>query len=86
MLKAAVEGKLTEAWRAEQRDLEPAPVLLDRILTERRRRWEADQRAKYAAAGRPLPKNWQAKYAEPTPPDRTGLPKLPRGWCWGRIC
>lgn len=44
VLKAAVEGRLvpTEAdlARTEGRDYEPASVLLDRILAERRRRWE----------------------------------------------
>lgn len=85
VLKAAVEGKLTEAWRAEQRDLEPASELLRRILTERRRRWEADQRAKHAAAGKPPPANWQAKYAEPSPPDTTDLPELPKRWCYARV-
>jgi type I restriction enzyme S subunit len=39
VLKAAVEGKPTEVWRAKQRDLEPASELLERILIERRRRW-----------------------------------------------
>lgn len=91
VLKAAVEGRLTAAWRAEQavrakRDkttaAEPAPELLARILRERRQKWEADQLAKFAAAGKEPPKNWQAKYVEPTPPDTTGLPELPDGWCW----
>jgi type I restriction enzyme S subunit len=85
VLKAAVEGKLTAAWRAEQRDLEPASELLRRILSERRRRWEADQRAKHAAAGKPAPKDWQSKYTEPALPDTTNLPKLPDGWCWVTI-
>ena len=43
VLKAAVEGKLTEDWRAQHPDTEPASVLLERILTERRRQWEKDQ-------------------------------------------
>ena len=34
VLKAAVEGKLTEDWRAKHPDTEPASVLLERILTE----------------------------------------------------
>ena len=36
ILKAAVEGKLTEAWRAEHPTTEPASMLLERILKERR--------------------------------------------------
>lgn len=94
VLKAAVEGKLTEAWRAEQAEraqrgeiepLEPAPKLLERILKERREQWEADQLAKFAAAGKTPPKNWRDKYVEPTPPDTSGLPTLPAGWCWASV-
>lgn len=85
VLKAAVEGKLTEAWRAEHPHTEPASKLLDRILAERRRKWEVDQLAKYAAAGKEPPKNWKEKYVEPTPPDTAGLPELPDGWCWASM-
>ncbi len=38
ILKAAVEGKLTEAWRKAHPDIEPASKLLERILTGRRAR------------------------------------------------
>jgi type I restriction enzyme S subunit len=82
VLKAAVEGKLTSEWRAKRPKTEPASKLLERILIERRRKWEADQLTKFAAAGKEPPKNWKAKYVEPTPPDTTDLPELPDGWCW----
>ena len=85
VLKAAVEGKLTEEWRAKHRDIEPAAKLLDRILAERRRRWQADQLAKFAAAGKSPPMNWKAKYTEPTLPDTANLPDLPKGWCWATV-
>ena len=85
VLKAAVEGKLTEEWRAEHPAAEPASKLLARILTERRQKWEADQLAKFAAAEKEPPKNWREKYVEPTPPDTAGLPKLPQGWCWASV-
>jgi type I restriction enzyme S subunit len=75
VLKAAVEGKLTEAWRAEHPNVEPAAALLARILAERRARWEADLRAK----GKDPAK---ARYEEPAAPDTAGLPALPDGWCW----
>src|SRR5206468_2460966 len=75
VLKAAVEGKLTEAWRAEHPTTEPASVLLERILQERRAKWEADLRAK----GKDPAK---VKYVEPAGPDVEGLPELPEGWCW----
>jgi type I restriction enzyme S subunit len=82
VLKSAVEGKLTEQWRAKHPAIEPASALLARILLERRQKWEADQLAKFAAAKKEPPKNWRDKYVEPTPPDTTGLPELPDGWCW----
>ncbi len=84
VLKAAVEGKLTEQWRAEHPATEPASKLLDRILAERRKKWKADQLAKFAAAGKEPPKNWQSKYVEPAPADADALPELPSGWCWVR--
>jgi len=85
VLKSAVEGKLTEQWRAKHPAKEPASALLARILLERRQKWEADQLAKFAAAKKEPPKNWRDKYVEPTPPDTTGLPELPEGWCWASV-
>ena len=75
VLKAAVEGRLvpTEAAlaRTEGRSYEPASVLLERILAERRARWEAS--------------GTKGKYKEPVAPDTAGLPELPEGWCWGAV-
>jgi type I restriction enzyme S subunit len=84
VLKAAVEGNLTQEWRAENQDkLEPANQLLDRILKERREKWEAEQLAKFTAQGKPLKDDsWKLKYQEPSPPDISNLPDLPNGWCW----
>jgi type I restriction enzyme S subunit len=87
VLKAAVEGRLvqTEASlaRAEKRPFEPADVLLKRILSERRRRWEETELKKLKAAGKsPKDDKWKAKYEEPKAPDTEGLPELPEGWCW----
>lgn len=90
VLKAAVEGRLvpTEAAlaREEKRAYEPAEVLLDRILKERRRRWEEAELARLTKAGKP-PKDekWKTKYEEPEAPDTTHLPPLPEGWCWATI-
>ena len=87
VLKAAVEGHLvpTEAELAkkEKRTYEPASVLLDRILKERRHRWEQAELAKLKAKGE-IPKNdaWKKKYEEPGSPDTSKLPDLPDGWCW----
>lgn len=85
VLKAAVEGKLTEEWRAKHPAKEPASDLLARILEERRQKWEADQHAKFASAKKEPPKNWREKYVEPTPPDTSGLPELPADWTWASV-
>jgi type I restriction enzyme S subunit len=82
VLKAAVEGRLTEAWREENPGVEPAQELLERILKERRERWERDQLAAYEKKGKKPPKNWRSKYKEPAGPDTENLPELPEGWCW----
>jgi len=87
VLKAAVEGKLTEQWRKEHPDVEPASELLKRILVERRKKWEEDYVKKYVGAHGHAPKDdsWKKKYKEPTPPDTSNLPKLPEGWAWATI-
>lgn len=82
VLKAAAEGRLTAEWRAAQPDVEPAATLLDRIAHERRRAWEQAELARYAKAGKTPPRGWQDKYREPSAPDTTALPELPKGWCW----
>jgi type I restriction enzyme S subunit len=82
VLKAAVEGKLTEDWRAQHPDTEPPSALLARILTERRRRWEAAQFAKFAQANRQPPRGWRESYEDPKPTDEAALAVLPYGWRW----
>jgi type I restriction enzyme S subunit len=84
VLKAAVEGKLTEQWRKEHPDVEPASELLKRLLVERRKKWGEDYINKYLGAHGHAPKDdsWKKKYKEPAPPDTTNLPKLPKGWVW----
>jgi len=90
VLKAAVEGRLVpseaELARAKGWEYEPASVLLERILAERRRRWEEAELAKLKAKGK-VPKNdkWKAKYVEPAGPDTSELPELPEGWCWTTV-
>ncbi|MFC2141346.1 restriction endonuclease subunit S, partial [Acidobacteriota bacterium] len=83
VLKAAVEGRLTVEWREEHKDeLEFGDELLERILKERRVKWEARQLARYEAQDKSPPKNWRDKYKEPRPPETSELPKLPRRWGW----
>ena len=86
LLKAAVDGTLTADWRAAHgAPQETGAELLQRILTERRARWEQKQLAKYAKQGKTPPKGWQAKYPEPVAPDLTDLPPLPQGWTWASV-
>jgi type I restriction enzyme S subunit len=86
VLKAAVEGNLTEKWRAENPDVEPASELLERILTERRKKWEEAELAKMKAKGK-IPKDdkWKRKYKEPFPPETTELNPLPDSWAWATV-
>jgi len=85
LLKAAVEGALTADWRAKHQPAETGAQLLERILVERRARWEAKQLAKFKEQGKAPPKDWKAKYAEPVQPDTTELPALPVGWVWASV-
>lgn len=68
VLAAAFRGDLTADWRAQNPDVEPAEHLLERIRTERRRRWEEDYLAKQRAKGKE-PKNdkWKSKYKATAP-------------------
>ncbi len=76
VLKAACEGALVpteaELARSEGRDYEPAGVLLERVLAERRARWESQEKRR-------------GKYREPSPPDASGMPGLPEGWVWATV-
>lgn len=85
LLKAAVEGALTAEWRANNSPSETGAQLLQRILTERRARWEAKRLAKFAEQGKKPPKDWQKKYPEPVQPDASDLPELPEGWVWATL-
>ena len=76
VLKDACEGRLVpteaELARAEGSDYERADELLERILAERRARWESP-----AKRGR--------KYKEPVAPDTSDLPEPPEGWVWSGL-
>ena len=89
LLKAAVEGALTADWRATRaqsgKPQETGAALLQRILTERRTRWETRQLAKFAEQGKTPPKDWKARYPEPIAPDTTDLPALPKRWVWASV-
>ncbi len=75
----------TAEWRQQHPPVETGAQLLQRILTERRARWEAKQLAKFKQQGKTPPKDWQKKYPEPVQPDTNGLPDLPQGWVWASL-
>lgn len=87
VLKAAVTGELTRAWREQRKGkLESGHVLLQRILEARRAAWEKAELDKMKAKGqKPANDKWKQKYQEPSPPDSTNLPDLPEGWVWASL-
>ena len=81
VLKAAVEGKLTEEWRKVNADkLEPASVLIEKIKVEKKKQYkEACEKAKKESKTKP-------KRAKKLPPiDKSELHQLPESWEWVRI-
>ena len=77
VLKDACEGRLVpteaELARSEGREYEPADVLLERILAERRARWESQEKRR-------------GKYKETLrPPTLPRCRKLPEGWVWTTV-
>lgn len=90
VLQAACEGRLVpteaELARKESKGYEPADQLLQRILIERRKKWEENELAKMREKGKePKDDKWKSRYKEPVAPDTSDLPKLPEGWCWTSI-
>ncbi|MBI2353563.1 MAG: restriction endonuclease subunit S [Deltaproteobacteria bacterium] len=85
LLKSAVEGALTAEWRTKNKPKETGAQLLERILKERRVRWEEKQLARFKEQGKTPPKGWQDKYPEPVQPDTTNLPELPEGWFYSEL-
>jgi type I restriction enzyme S subunit len=86
VLKAAVEGKLTEDWRMQYPDVEPASELLKRILAARRGKWEADELVKVKAQGeKPKKEKWKENYKRPADYLGEDLPELPANWIWSSL-
>jgi type I restriction enzyme, S subunit len=86
LLKAAVEGGLTAAWR--EQNVEPkesGAQLLERILRERRASWEAEQLSKFEAQGETPTKRWREKYREPPIPEVGQVNALPSGWFYSTL-
>ncbi|MEC4889295.1 MAG: restriction endonuclease subunit S [Nitrospira sp.] len=92
VLKAAVEGKLTEDWRRLHPNVEPASKLLERILAERRAKWTG--RGKYKEIPvpdrtnlPPLPNTWTWSSVETICSDVVDCPHSTPKWeATGRVC
>ncbi|HEY9134520.1 MAG TPA: restriction endonuclease subunit S [Pseudomonadales bacterium] len=87
VLKAAVTGELTKEWREQNKSkLEPASQLLERILTERRQKWEEQQLEQFKAKAKmPRDDKWKEKYKEPLLPEFehiSDVPEIPDNWEW----
>ncbi|MEK7837026.1 MAG: restriction endonuclease subunit S, partial [candidate division NC10 bacterium] len=74
VLKAAVEGKLTEEWRKQNPDIESADKLLERIKKERSLRG-VERRSKLRG---------KEEIASPLA-RKDNLPELPKGWVWASL-
>ena len=76
VLKYAFEGKLTAAWR-EQNKPEPAEKLLAQIKVGATRRVAPTKRHGKSKKPKEFPPLTEAELAE--------LPELPEGWCWVKL-
>ena len=72
VLKAACEGKLV-------------PTEAELARSERRSYESAEVLLQRILTERRDRRSDKGKYKEPAPPDTTGLPKLPEGWCWASV-
>ncbi|MCI0407230.1 MAG: restriction endonuclease subunit S [Acidobacteria bacterium] len=78
VLAAAFRGDLTRDWREQHPDVQPASALLDRIRTERRRKWDARDAAK------PTERR-EGRYEQANSPDASQLQSLPESWTYARV-
>jgi len=87
VLKAAVTGELTKQWREDNKDkLEPASQLLERILQERRQKWETQQLEQFKAKGKvPKGDKWKGTYKAPEAPVIQDVPELASEWIYVRL-
>lgn len=77
ILKAAVDGSLTESWRSALPEVEPAENLLSRLESERRKAWENAHSAVNAADESP----GKRRYSEAIQLEGRADAALPKGWC-----
>lgn len=92
VLKAAVEGNLTEGWRKQHQDVEPASKLLERILVERRAKWKGKGKYKEPVVSNTtelptLPRKWAWASVESICSDVVDCPHSTPKWeSTGHVC
>lgn len=85
VLRAAIRGEFTPTWRSEnaggKSDREKPQDLVERVLLQRRERWERSER-KRLRGNPPLVKNKtrQSQYRAPTPPHSGMKSFIPATW------
>lgn len=90
VLKAACTGRLVEREadlaRSQERGYEPADQLLTRILRDRFAKRGAGHLRKMQrqATGRSQV-GQQATFRQPTGPDTSAVPEVPKGWTWASL-
>ncbi len=83
LLHAAVTGRLTADWRANNGDGgESGQQLLERILVARRQDWEERTLAEYKAKDKAPPKDWRDRYSEPGKSNSIKGIVIPESWSW----
>jgi len=91
-----IKRELAAGRTRQAGDVEPASKLLERILTERRQKWEAAElarlrerhargQAKIYEGWQPKNDKWKEKYKEPAKAEVQHLPLIPRGWTWATL-
>ncbi len=91
VLNAAVTGELTRAWRESQckrkkADTQNGESLLQRLLADRRARWEEAELQRLLAVGKaPKDATWKTRYQEPKPAITKNMAELPDSWTWASI-
>jgi len=77
---------INELRNQQKKKHEPASKLLERILAERRKKWEEAELAKMKAKGKvPEDDKWKKKYTEPILPNSEVFHEIPNGWIFASL-
>jgi type I restriction enzyme S subunit len=83
VLHAGVTGELTQHWRNKHQPKEVGAHLRNRLLEQRRIRWEEAELKRRCDAGKRADNDiWKKRYRPPIDPDASHVTRLPAGWSW----